>query len=185
MWKISSWRHFVVLKKIKMWRYCQTPHMRARSVGNRIVDHSDVVGAWPVSAAATTSSFSTSDLVGFSGLGKDNCKTWWETFKFGDSVWLILEVWWYINYVFCNVRVSQWFLINKSLQKMFSFFEVYFSQEIFKADNYSFSVTCYQAYPCIIGQNYQILYIDGLVQNCSNSTANALELLQSCTKPSI
>ena len=25
--------------------------------------------------------------------------------------------------------------------------------------------------------------IDGLVQDCSNSIANALELLQSCTKP--
>ena len=30
-----------------------------------------------------------------------------------------------------------------------------------------------------------ILYIDGLVQDCSNSSANALELLQSCTKPLI
>ena len=30
-----------------------------------------------------------------------------------------------------------------------------------------------------------LLYIDGLVQDCSNSIANALELLQSCTKPSI
>ena len=29
------------------------------------------------------------------------------------------------------------------------------------------------------------LQIDGLVQDCSNSIANALELLQSCTKPSI
>ena len=28
------------------------------------------------------------------------------------------------------------------------------------------------------------LYIDGLAQDCSNSIANALELLQSCTKPS-
>ena len=28
-------------------------------------------------------------------------------------------------------------------------------------------------------------HIDDLVQNCSNSIANALELLQSCTKPSI
>ena len=28
-------------------------------------------------------------------------------------------------------------------------------------------------------------YIDGLEQDCSNSIANALELLQSCTKPSI
>ena len=30
-----------------------------------------------------------------------------------------------------------------------------------------------------------ILHIDGLVQDCSNSIANALELLQSYTKPSI
>ena len=28
-------------------------------------------------------------------------------------------------------------------------------------------------------------HFDGLVQDCSNSIANALELLQSCTKPSI
>ena len=31
----------------------------------------------------------------------------------------------------------------------------------------------------------QRLHIDGLVQDCSNSIANALELLQSCTKPLI
>ena len=30
-----------------------------------------------------------------------------------------------------------------------------------------------------------VLYIDGLVQDCSNSSALAMELLQSCTKPSI
>ena len=29
------------------------------------------------------------------------------------------------------------------------------------------------------------IYINGLVQDCSNTIANALELLQSCTKPSI
>ena len=29
-----------------------------------------------------------------------------------------------------------------------------------------------------------IQYSDGLVQDCSNSIANALELLQYCTKPS-
>ena len=29
-----------------------------------------------------------------------------------------------------------------------------------------------------------ILHTDGLVQDCSNSIANAMELLQSCTKPS-
>ena len=30
-----------------------------------------------------------------------------------------------------------------------------------------------------------MIYLDGLVQDCSNSIAKALELLQSCTKPSI
>ena len=33
--------------------------------------------------------------------------------------------------------------------------------------------------------NETLSNIDGLVQDCSNSIANALELLQSCTKPSM
>ena len=33
--------------------------------------------------------------------------------------------------------------------------------------------------------DYYRNYIDGLVQDCINSIANALELLQSCTKPTI
>ena len=33
--------------------------------------------------------------------------------------------------------------------------------------------------------NTRLAHIDGLAQDCSNSIANALELLQSCTKPSI
>ena len=37
----------------------------------------------------------------------------------------------------------------------------------------------------LIGDNCDLwAYIDGLVQDCSISIANALELLQSCTKPS-
>ena len=39
--------------------YCQLFNIRRTSVGNKIVDHSDVVGALPVSTAPTTSSFST------------------------------------------------------------------------------------------------------------------------------
>ena len=43
-----------------------------------------------------------------------------------------------------------------------------------------------QQYQCLkIALINMILYIDGLAQDCSNSIANALELLQSCTKPSI
>ena len=39
--------------------YHQTSNIGRTSVGNKIVDHSDVVGASPVSTAPTTSSFST------------------------------------------------------------------------------------------------------------------------------
>ena len=34
-------------------------------------------------------------------------------------------------------------------------------------------------------ENIKAALIDGLEQDCSNSIPNALELLQSCTKPSI
>ena len=39
--------------------YRNTSNIRHTLVGNKIVDHSDVVGALPVGAAPTTSSFST------------------------------------------------------------------------------------------------------------------------------
>ena len=39
--------------------YRKTSNIRRTLVGNKIVDHSDVVGAPPVGAAPTTSSFST------------------------------------------------------------------------------------------------------------------------------
>ena len=39
--------------------YPQTSNIKWTLVGNKIVDHSDVVGASPVSAAPVTSSFST------------------------------------------------------------------------------------------------------------------------------
>ena len=45
-----------------MSKYCQTFTIRHNFVGNKIVDHSDVVGASPVGAAPTTSSFSTQHL---------------------------------------------------------------------------------------------------------------------------
>ena len=56
----------------------QVSNISGTVVGNKIVDHSDVVGAAPTP--------------GFIGLGKDNCKTRRETFKFGDLVRLILEI---------------------------------------------------------------------------------------------
>ena len=37
----------------------------------------------------------------------------------------------------------------------------------------------------VVGQQSSLAYIDGLVQDCTNSIANALELLHSCIKPTI
>ena len=42
-----------------MYMYRETSNIRHTIVSNEIVDHSDVVGAAPVSAAPTTSSFFT------------------------------------------------------------------------------------------------------------------------------
>ena len=75
----------------KRMKCSQTSNIRHTLAGNKIVDHSDVVGASPVGTAPTTYSF---DLTpGFSGLGRNNCKTRRE---FLDLVALILEVsWWH------------------------------------------------------------------------------------------
>ena len=43
----------------KLMKYRQVSNIRRTLVGNKIVDHSDVVGASSVGAAPTTSSFST------------------------------------------------------------------------------------------------------------------------------
>ena len=43
-------------------KYRKVSKIRRTFVGNKIVDHSDVVGASPVGAAPTTSSFSTEHL---------------------------------------------------------------------------------------------------------------------------
>ena len=52
--------------------YRKTSNISSTLVGNKFFYHWDVVGASPVGAAPTTSSFSTEHLV--SGLGKDNDK---------------------------------------------------------------------------------------------------------------
>ena len=42
-----------------LYKFCDLIALVVALVGNKIVDHSDVVGASPVGAAPTTSSFST------------------------------------------------------------------------------------------------------------------------------
>ena len=70
-----------------MHMYRQFSNIRRNLVGNTIVDHTDVVGA---ARRRCSNYIFIPDLTpGFIGLGKDNCKTRRETFKFGDSVRLI------------------------------------------------------------------------------------------------
>ena len=71
--------------------YCQVSNISHTLIGNEIVDHSDVVGASPVGACFNYI-FILDLTPGFIGLGKDNCKTRRETFKFGDLLRLILEI---------------------------------------------------------------------------------------------
>ena len=47
---------------VHQWIYRQTSNTSRTLVGNKIVDHSDLVGTSPVGTAPTTSSFSTEHL---------------------------------------------------------------------------------------------------------------------------
>ena len=49
----------IALRCMPQNNYRQVSNIRRTLVGNKIVDHPDVVGASPVGAAPTTSSFST------------------------------------------------------------------------------------------------------------------------------
>ena len=71
--------------------YRLVSNIRRTLVGNDIVDHSGVVGASPVGAAPTTSSFSILTH-GFNELGKDNCGPRRETFKFWNSARLVRDL---------------------------------------------------------------------------------------------
>ena len=68
------WRHMVPQGD----NYRQTSDIIRTLIRNKIVDHSDVVLGL---------------ITGFNGLGKDNCKTRREIFKFCELVRLILVVW--------------------------------------------------------------------------------------------
>ena len=52
----SRYRGKYILLSISFWIYRKVSNIRRTLVGNKIVDHSDVVGASPVGAAPTTSS---------------------------------------------------------------------------------------------------------------------------------
>ena len=64
VWKIQLYDYFPISHgpmcyRNGSWEYHKTSNISRTLVGNKIVDNSDVVGASPVGAAPTTSSFST------------------------------------------------------------------------------------------------------------------------------
>ena len=58
LFNISSMYTSIGATQLHITNYPETSNIRRTLVGNKIVDHSDVVGASPVGAAPTTSSFS-------------------------------------------------------------------------------------------------------------------------------
>ena len=73
--------------KTKSCTYRQVSDIRRTLVGNKIVDHSDVVGASPVSSAPTTSSFSTKHLASLD-LGKTITTRYGKYLSLG--IWCVL-----------------------------------------------------------------------------------------------
>ena len=72
-------------------RYCQIFHIGRTLVGNKTVDHSDVVGASPVGPAPTTSSFSTEHPTSMA---------WAKTITRRDEKHLRFGIWWtYIRWL--------------------------------------------------------------------------------------
>ena len=68
----------------------ETSDIRRALVGNKIVDHSDVVGAC---RRCSNYIFILNLTHSFNILHEDNCKTRWEIFKFWELVHLVLEIW--------------------------------------------------------------------------------------------
>ena len=83
----------------------QICNIRGTLVGNKVVDHSNVVETAPVSNYI----FILDLKHGYSGLDNDNCKTRREIFKFWDLVRLILDIWLYSR---CKWSVGLYFHTN-------------------------------------------------------------------------
>ena len=93
-------------------QYSATVDIRCTLVGNKIVDYTC---CWSTACRRCFNYIFIHDLTpGFNGLGKDNCKKRWETFRFWDLVWLILEVW---QYIYAN---HYWLLDFTFLSNLYS-----------------------------------------------------------------
>ena len=70
--------------------YRQVSNIRRTLLDNQIVDHSDVVGASPVGATPTTSSFSTSPLQQLTSIYCAKTPASWDEKHFSFGIWRVL-----------------------------------------------------------------------------------------------
>ena len=89
-WWLDS-QHFTSLGH-RTTTYPQTYNIRRTLVGNRMVDHTDVVGAWSVGVARTTLSFSTDHLASLDW-ERTTARRDEKHFKYWDLIRVILGIW--------------------------------------------------------------------------------------------
>ena len=120
-------------------KYCKTSNISRTLVGDKIIDPSDVVGASPVGAAPTTSSLST----WLQWIGKDNCKTRREPFKFWDLMRLVLDM------VPTGSDESKWGLfkdLSRTKSHIIRTFMVNFTMQIYQIHHMYVATFCFLAF---------------------------------------
>ena len=95
-WYCSNWPGIFWFQHHNRWLIeawlLSSSNIRHTLVGNKTVDHSDVVGC--IACRGCSNYICILDLTpGYNGLGKNSYHMRLETFKFWDLVQLILEVW--------------------------------------------------------------------------------------------
>ena len=109
--------------------YCQTSSISHSLVGNKLVDHSVVVGASPIRRCSNYI-FILDLTPGFNELGKDNYNRRRETFKCWDLVRLILEVRQHIGFLYPTVFPYSFAAKARYIIELLFFF-IFFSLSFF------------------------------------------------------
>ena len=129
--------------------YRQVSNIRRNLVGNKIVDHSDVVGASPVVTAPTTSSFPTEHLVSIDCAKTTTRQDEWQL----SFVILILQIWHYCKAShYIDIIWAAWHLKSLVTQLLFNGLlkcikaTHHFSRDIWIMP--SFQICCYVCAAC-------------------------------------
>ena len=99
--------------------YRQISYIRRTIVGNQIVDHSDVVGAAPVGAAPTTSSFSTWYMasIDWAKTTARRDEKHLSFFRFGAAYIKDLTEYWKQNTTEMSIQLQRFFILNKPIHR--------------------------------------------------------------------